>query len=660
MDGGSGNAVFGSALAGGVTAANRFSSAGSTTAADISSTGGDAFVHLDRADAVSSVFASRNVGVVVRNGDFTLGSVMAVGGRVDVEGPTGELTIGALNAALGAQIVGADITLTSGAVGEDLIVDASGDIRFLGAGRIAAAGDASLSAGGSISQASDASFTAASLTVDAGDAVSLLGLNDIATLRAVDVASGGFAYRSVRVGGVEIVGAINAAGQAVDLRADNGPLTQSGAGIIVAGRLTGSADGGASLGAANRIDQLGDFAATGGGFFLNVDGALSIVGTVDSAAALRIQSGPMTIASTGTIRSAGSGDAVILASNGVFTNDSDADGVQAANGRWLIYSQAAGIPAGPLRATISAVSGQKLLRLGLRLRLRRLQRRAQCGQQVRLRLSTHAYGDAGQSAGHLQWPDPDVERAHLRAHQWRSGGGRLVRRPLLSGATSRNAGTYGLSASLGSLLSDMNYAFSFGSGTLIIDPRALTGRVIADNRVYDGTTGATGSIGLTGVVAGDNVGASGTLTFDNRNAGLGRTVNATNATLSRADAGNYTLAGVTSGIADILRRSLTGVLTANNKVYDGTTTTTGSIGLTGVVAGDTVTASGTFNFADRNAGVGKVVTASGLVLSGADAGNYDLGRYPAWRTSCAARSAERSSRTTGSTTEPPGPPGRST
>lgn len=626
VDGGSGNAVFGSALAGGVTAANRFSSAGSTTAADISSTGGDAFVHLDRADAVSSVFASRNVGVVVRNGDFTLGSVMAVGGRVDVEGPTGELTIGALNAALGAQIVGADITLTSGAVGEDLIVDASGDIRFLGAGRIAAAGDASLSAGGSISQASDASFTAASLTVDAGDAVSLLGLNDIATLRAVDVASGGFAYRSVRVGGVEIVGAINAAGQAVDLRADNGPLTQSGAGIIVAGRLTGSADGGASLGAANRIDQLGDFAATGGGFFLNVDGALSIVGTVDSAAALRIQSGPMTIASTGTIRSAGSGDAVILASNGVFTNDSDADGVQAANGRWLIYSQAAGNPGG-------STSGNNFGGLG---------GRSYYGSAYDFGSGAFSGApNAGNRFVYAYQPTLTVTPVNQRvtyngqiptlsalisglingdlaADAW-SGA------PLLSGATSRNAGTYGLSASLGSLLSDMNYAFSFGSGTLIIDPRALTGRVIADNRVYDGTTGATGSIGLTGVVAGDNVGASGTLTFDNRNAGLGRTVNATNATLSGADAGNYTLAGVTSGIADILRRSLTGVLTANNKVYDGTTTTTGSIGLTGVVAGDTVTASGTFNFADRNAGVGKVVTASGLVLSGADAGNYDLG-----------------------------------
>jgi hypothetical protein len=626
VDGGSGNAVLGSVLAGGITASNRFTSAGSTTTTNVSSTGGDAFVHLDRSDAVTSVYAAQNVGVVVRNGDFTVGSVTAANGRVDVEGPTGELTIGALSAATEARIFGADVTLTAGTIGDDLIIDASGDIRLLGTGRIAAGGDASLSAGGRISQAVGAGLTASGLTVDAGDTVSLLGLNDIAMIRAVDVSSGGFAYRSVRVGGVEIVGALNAAGQTVELRAENGPLTQSGAGIIVAGRLTGSSDGGATLGAANRIDELGDFANTGGGFFLNVDGALSIVGTVDSAASIRIQSGPMTIASTGTIRSTGSGDAVILASDGVFTNDSGVDGVQAANGRWLIYSQAAGNPGGSTAGnTLGGLAGRSYYGTAYDFGSGDFSGAPNAGNRfVYAYQPTLVVTPINQRVTYDgQIPTLGALIAGLingdaAADAW-SGA------PLLSGATSRNVGTYGLSAALGSLLSDMNYAFSFGSGTLIIDPRALTGTVVGTNRTYDGTTAAGGSITLTGVVAGDVVGAGGTLTFDSRNAGVGRIVNATNAFLSGADAGNYTLAGVSNGIADILRRSLTGVLTADNKIYDGTTTTTGSIGLTGVVAGDTVSASGIFNFVDRNAGVGRVVNASGLVLSGADAGNYDLG-----------------------------------
>jgi hypothetical protein len=50
----------------------------------------------------------------------------------------------------------------------------------------------------------------------------------------------------------------------------------------------------------------------------------------------------------------------------------------------------------------------------------------------------------------------------------------------------------------------------------------------------------------------------------------------------------------------------------------------GSIGLTGVAAGDVVTVSGAYAFVDRNAGTGKTVTVSGAALAGLDAANYDL------------------------------------
>ena len=69
-------------------------------------------------------------------------------------------------------------------------------------------------------------------------------------------------------------------------------------------------------------------------------------------------------------------------------------------------------------------------------------------------------------------------------------------------------------------------------------------------------------------------------------------------------------------------------LSASNKVYDGNTnaTITGTGSLVGVLAGDTVTLSGTpsGSFADANAGPGKSVTVSGLSLSGASATNYSL------------------------------------
>src|SRR3989449_6590982 len=100
--------------------------------------------------------------------------------------------------------------------------------------------------------------------------------------------------------------------------------------------------------------------------------------------------------------------------------------------------------------------------------------------------------------------------------------------------------------------------------------------------------------------------------------------------MSGADAANYTLSQP-SASADITAKPLTvSGITANNKVYDGSTTATlntGSAALLGVVSGDTVTmnsASATGSFASKTAGTAKTVTVSGLATSGADATNYTL------------------------------------
>ena len=78
--------------------------------------------------------------------------------------------------------------------------------------------------------------------------------------------------------------------------------------------------------------------------------------------------------------------------------------------------------------------------------------------------------------------------------------------------------------------------------------------------------------------------------------------------------------------ADITALAITGSITAANKTYDGNNraTITGRT-LTGVIAGDTVSyVGGTATFSDKNAATGKTVTATGLSLSGADAGNYTV------------------------------------
>ena len=154
--------------------------------------------------------------------------------------------------------------------------------------------------------------------------------------------------------------------------------------------------------------------------------------------------------------------------------------------------------------------------------------------------------------------------------------------------------------------------------------KALTGTAVVDTKTYDGTTSATGTVGLSGVVAGDDVSGSATFAFSDANAGTGKTVNVSGAALSGADAGNYTLTLPASVLADILQKALTGTATAATKTYDGTTTGSGTVALSGVVAGDDVSGSATFTFSDANAGTGKTVTVSGATLSGADAGNYTV------------------------------------
>jgi|GEM_PF-1936028 len=70
---------------------------------------------------------------------------------------------------------------------------------------------------------------------------------------------------------------------------------------------------------------------------------------------------------------------------------------------------------------------------------------------------------------------------------------------------------------------------------------------------------------------------------------------------------------------------LTANITANNKAYDGNNTATFTCSLTGVTPPDVVTCTGgTATFADKNVGNGKLVTATDLALTGADAFKYEL------------------------------------
>jgi filamentous hemagglutinin family protein len=165
-----------------------------------------------------------------------------------------------------------------------------------------------------------------------------------------------------------------------------------------------------------------------------------------------------------------------------------------------------------------------------------------------------------------------------------------------------------------------------------ITPLALsaTGVAVA-SKVYDGTTAASlASLGSVTPLAGDLVAVGGTVlaSFADRNVGVAKPVLATGFELTGPDAGNYTLVPPTGLVADITPRALpvTG-LVALSKVYDTTTgATLSGTAAVSPLAGDTVALAGAAvaSFADRNVGVAKPVAVAGLLLTGADAGNYTL------------------------------------
>lgn len=166
--------------------------------------------------------------------------------------------------------------------------------------------------------------------------------------------------------------------------------------------------------------------------------------------------------------------------------------------------------------------------------------------------------------------------------------------------------------------------------TADITPAPLTATITAADKVYDGNTSATiTGRTLDGVIGSDIVVANedGLATFDTKNVGP-HVVSANSITITGADALNYSYNGTAVGNADITPLGITGSFTADDKVYDGNTTAAIlTQSLESVLLGDegnVILTGGTANFADPNVTNDITVTASGMILSGSAAGNYEL------------------------------------
>jgi filamentous hemagglutinin family protein len=176
----------------------------------------------------------------------------------------------------------------------------------------------------------------------------------------------------------------------------------------------------------------------------------------------------------------------------------------------------------------------------------------------------------------------------------------------------------------------LNYVITGVSGlTVNITPRLVTASWAGVSRVYDGTDVASVLGSSADLIGGDVVSilASGSFTAG-KNVGAGKAITFAGGSLSGADAANYSLLNPSgSSSADITPKVLAALFTGTTKVYDGSTVAPVTSTLNGLVSGDAVDVSGSAIFTGtgaKNVGNNKPVAVSGLVLSGADAGNYVL------------------------------------
>ena len=191
--------------------------------------------------------------------------------------------------------------------------------------------------------------------------------------------------------------------------------------------------------------------------------------------------------------------------------------------------------------------------------------------------------------------------------------------------SDKDAGTGKTVAVTGLALTGTDAAdYSIGSQTTTADIDALTAN-LTGSRTYDGTTAAAASIlTVSNAITGDTVNvASGSATLAGKDVGAQTITNVGTLTLGNNAAGDYTLTG-TTGSVTVNALALTASITADGKVYDGTTAAVDHPTLTGVITGDTVAlVDGTATFASSYVGTW-TVTDSGITITGADAGNYTV------------------------------------
>jgi filamentous hemagglutinin family protein len=171
----------------------------------------------------------------------------------------------------------------------------------------------------------------------------------------------------------------------------------------------------------------------------------------------------------------------------------------------------------------------------------------------------------------------------------------------------KNAGAEAIASASGLTLSNSNYTLTGASGSVTIDPLAVT---LTGSRTYDGSLGiAGGDLTASNLVQGDSLTFGGSATLAGKNAGPEAIASASGLTLSNS---NYTLTGASGSVTiDPLAVTLTG-----SRTYDGSLGVAGGdLTASNLIQGDSLTFGGSATLVGKNAGPEAIDSASGLTLS---------------------------------------------
>ncbi|MFZ2593937.1 MAG: YDG domain-containing protein [Minisyncoccia bacterium] len=200
---------------------------------------------------------------------------------------------------------------------------------------------------------------------------------------------------------------------------------------------------------------------------------------------------------------------------------------------------------------------------------------------------------------------------------------------VLTGGTgtydNSNAGVGKTVTVVGITTADTNYTVTQPTLTGVISPRPLTVTATFNSKVYDGNLTAAAIPTITvGALQGTDTAVL-TEAYATKVVGSANKVVIPTATITDGNVGaNYTVTLVNDTVSTITPATLTVTATGMNKVYDATTAATVTLSDDRVL-GDVLTATyagATFN--NKNVGVAKPVSVTGIAISGTDAPNYVL------------------------------------